>query len=289
MADRLQQMLDGAPALRRLAWRLGRRLYCAARGEPLRNAIASNGEAWVQACVVRHVAPAERLVAFDIGANEGEWTRSLIATLPEARRTPEAARIEAFEPVPGTIRRLEAAIGATGAAAVARINRVALSDRPGRSAMAIMSETGGTNSLHGTAEAGAGLVIEVETETLDAFCAANGIAHVHLAKSDTEGHDLSVLRGALGLLAAGEIDAFQFEYNHRWIANHACLSDVFDLIRGLPYALGRIRPTAIEILPAWHPELDRFFEANYLLVHERARAAFRLVEGRFDGSNTYRA
>lgn len=289
MVDRLQQLLDGAPALRRLAWRLGRRLYTSARGEPLRNAIASNGEAWVQACIVRQLRPDEHLVAFDIGANEGEWTRSLIEALPEGLRTAEGTRIEAFEPVPETIRRLEASIDAAGGAGFARVNRLALSDRTEHVAMTIMSDTGGTNSLHGDGAPGTGRSIEIETETLDAFCAAQGITHIHLAKCDTEGHDLSVLRGARGMLAAGAIGAFQFEYNHRWIYNRAFLKDVFDLVAGLPYVLGRIRPSAIELLPAWHPELDRFFEANYLLIHERTRKAFRLVDGRFDGSNTYRA
>lgn len=206
-----------------------------------------------------------------------------------SRRSPEGARLEAFEPVPDTIRRLEATIGAAGSGAFTRINRMALSDRAGRVAMTIMSETGGTNSLHQDGWGGSGRAIEIETQTLDAYCAANGIAHVHLAKCDTEGHDLSVLRGARGMLAAGAIDAFQFEYNHRWIYNRAFLRDVFELTAGLPYVLGRIRPAAIELLPAWHPELDRFFEANYLLIHERVRPAFRLVEGRFDGSNTYRS
>ena len=129
--------------------------------------------------------------------------------------------------------------------------------------------------------------IEVERTTLTDFCRQRGIGHVNLVKSDTEGHDLSVLRGARELLAAGRVDLLQFEYNHTWVFSRAFLKDVFELVEGLPYRVARIRPNSIEILDGWHPELDRFFHANYLLVREPALAWFDVRYGTFDDSNTY--
>jgi hypothetical protein len=58
-------------------------------------------------------------------------------------------------------------------------------------------------------------------------------------------------------------------------------------VAGLPYCVARILPNSIEVLPAWHPELERFFEANYLLVHDRAICWFDARMGVFDVSNTY--
>lgn len=155
--------------------------------------------------------------------------------------------------------------------------------------MAIMSETGGTNSLNfdGTTDAPPGGWESVETKTLSAFCGSRGIAHVHLAKCDTEGHDAKVIEGALELLAKRRIDVMQFEYNHRWVFSRSFLKDVFELVKGLPYHVGKLEPRSIEIYEAWHPELDRFFLSNHVLVSDAALGWFDVRRGTFDESNTY--
>lgn len=56
----------GLVPLRRLAWRLGRRVYCAARGEPNQNPITTNGEAYVQACVAMSAPAFSPLVVVPI-------------------------------------------------------------------------------------------------------------------------------------------------------------------------------------------------------------------------------
>jgi FkbM family methyltransferase len=274
--------------LRRLAWRVSRRAYAGARGEPSINAIAINGEAYVQRCVARGVVADSPMRILDIGANEGEWSLSMLAALAETKRA-GAARLDVFEPVPATLTRLRAALGLAPSQGFAHVHALAVSDECGREKIAVMSTTGGTNTLHPGAlsDAPAGGFVEVEKTTLLRFCEREGIAHIELAKCDTEGHDLSVLRGARPLLVEGCIDVFQFEYNHRWIYARAYLKDVFDLVAGLPYCVARIMPTSIEVLPAWHPELERFFEANYLLVHDRAIRWFDARVGAFDMSNTY--
>lgn len=60
--------LATAPAVRRLVWRAGRRLCCAARGEAIGNSIAINGEAYVQRCAVRALGAQGKRVAFDVAA-----------------------------------------------------------------------------------------------------------------------------------------------------------------------------------------------------------------------------
>jgi hypothetical protein len=155
--------------------------------------------------------------------------------------------------------------------------------------MAIMSETGGTNSLHfdGSADSPPGGWITIQTETLSAFCRARSLDHLHLVKCDAEGHDLKVLQGALDLLAQGRIDVFQFEYNHRWVFSKSFLKEVFEITRGFAYRIGKIEPASIELFDEWHPELDRFFQSNYVLISERALKWFNVHHGTFDESNTY--
>lgn len=277
-----------SPLLRRLVWRVSRRVYAEARGEPLVNAIPINGEAYVQRCVARGIAVETPLQVVDIGANVGEWSLSMLAAAARARPA-GTIRIDMFEPVPATLIRLRAALGLALTEGVAHIHTLAVSDEGGRAPIAVISATGGTNTLHpdGVSSVPAGGFLEVEKTTLAIFCERERIARIELAKSDTEGHDLSVLRGARPLLAEGRIDVFQFEYNHRWIYARAYLKDVFELVAGLPYSVARILPASIEVLPSWHPEMERFFEANYLLVHERAISWFEARMVSFDISNTY--
>jgi FkbM family methyltransferase len=249
-----------------------------------------NGEADVQASVLAAVPRDVRLQVIDIGANEGDWCRNLLRQASADRRTPARLRIDAFEPIPETADRFEKAMSKASEKEIVRLHRLAMSDAQGVHCLAVTSATGGTNTLHHDIVAGepGGGWREVRLETLDAFCIANGIAHVHLAKCDTEGHDSKVLKGAAGLLTAGCIDAFQFEYNHRWVHARAFLKDVFDLVDGLPYRVGKVRRHGVvDVYPSWHPELDRFFEANYLLIHERALPWFNCSLGTFDVSNTF--
>src|SRR6056297_715058 len=96
-------MIELSGGMRRLVWRLGRKLYCAARGEGA-NSIQSNGEAYVQRCVVRGADRNDEVVIFDVGANLGEWTASFIAEANAQRRT--TFRLWAFEPSPETWTRL---------------------------------------------------------------------------------------------------------------------------------------------------------------------------------------
>jgi FkbM family methyltransferase len=272
---------------RRLGWRLGRRIYRQARGE-VANDVAVNGEAYIQACVLKATqSSGAPLTVFDVGANQGDWTRSFLAQLPRARVN--TTRLYLFEPTPATLARLRENLASFANSEAAQIYPIAISDSEGLAEMVVLSETGGTNSLEfdGRLAASASAVITVEKASLAAFCAAQGIAHIHLLKCDTEGHDACVLKGALPLLRSGRIDVAQFEYNHRWIYARAFLKDIFDLLDGLPYRLARVCPRNIEVFEAWHPELERFFEGNYVIVREPALAWFAAHYGKFDRANTY--
>jgi hypothetical protein len=99
------------------------------------------------------------------------------------------------------------------------------------------------------------------------FCKDRKLEKIHLLKCDTEGHDMEVIRGALPLLAEEKISILQFEYNHRWVYARNFLRDVFISIEKLPYRLAMLQPDQLWIFGEWHPELERFFEGNYALIH----------------------
>lgn len=278
--------LGGSP--RRLVWRLGRKLYRAARGES-DNRMATNGEAFVQRCVAGGTAanPDAELTVLDIGANVGIWTKGLYPHLNGSQRA--SVRSYVFEPVPETFDRLQQNMAALDHDVRPRAMQIAFSDEVGEAEMVVMQKLGGTNSLEFDASMAyaAEEVIRVRKTTLATFCDEEKIDRIQLVKIDTEGHDSFVLKGAIDLFREGRIDVAQFEYNHRWVYSRSFLKDVFDLLEGLPYSVARIRRDRLEVFEGWHPEMERFFEANYAIVAESALDWFPLLRGRFDESNTY--
>ncbi|WP_198032905.1 FkbM family methyltransferase [Mesorhizobium sp. L48C026A00] len=289
LVDISRKAVVSSSPVRRLLWRASRWLYCVARGEQGNNDMRFNGEYYLQARVVDAARPEQELTIFDVGANRGEWTVALLKDVKKRRPDIRNLKVHAFEPTTTTRVFLTDRLVAEGFSGQVEVAGAAASDRSGNLRMAVMSPTGGTNSLvfDKTMETAALGFIEVPLVTLDQYCLDRGIRHIQMAKCDTEGNDLNVMRGASRLLSAGAIDVFQFEYNHCWVRAGAFLKDVFELSDGLPYRVGRIMPDHVELFDSWHPELERFYQSNYVLVKETALSWFEARSGTFDQSNTY--
>jgi hypothetical protein len=52
-----------------------------------------------------------------------------------------------------------------------------------------------------------------------------------------------------------------------WINSRTFLKDVFDIFAPLHYRIGKIINSRVQFYKEWHPELERYFEGNYLIVH----------------------
>ncbi len=122
--------------------------------------------------------------------------------------------------------------------------------------------------------------------TVADYCRTHGIEKIHLLKCDAEGHDLEIIRGALPMLATGRIAVLQFEYNHRWVFSGNHLRDVFLAFEGLPYRFTKLQPDHLLVFNRWHPELEKYIEGNYALVHADALAWFPIRQASWDRSNT---
>lgn len=274
--------------LTRLAWRFGRKLYMQARREERFGTVARNGEAHAIRSLVARTADIEQLNIFDIGANQGDWTRHVLEAMPSNRRKVDRLALHAFEPVPATARIYQNTIALLPGADSVTLHEFAMSDAPGEAEIGIYEAGAGTNSLHFNQDARqTETTVKITLSTIDGFLRDRDLSRVHYIKCDTEGHDSKVIAGASQSLAAEAIDVLQFEYNHRWVFGRAFLKDVFDLIAPLPYSLAKITETGAVLYPDWHPELDRFFQSNYMLIHDRALDWFDLYRGCFDGANTY--
>ena len=163
------------------------------------------------------------------------------------------------------------------------VNSLALSDAEGTGTFYSNEDGAGTNSLSSIS----GPKKEVVTlTTIDRVLQKLEIETVSILKIDTEGFDFLVLKGAERSLREGRIEVVQFEYNWRWLLNHACLRDiVFELISDKPYCFGKLVGPSIELYDQWHFELDRFFENNYLLIRKDSKITALAADAKFNGSN----
>jgi FkbM family methyltransferase len=131
----------------------------------------------------------------DVGANEGQTARAILRAFP-------GAAVHAFEPVQGTFDVLRQAHGADPRV---RLNRLVVSSEAG--VAWVQAESSSLNSHVVPATAAGGARVEsVDAVTLDDYCAQHDIARIDILKTDTEGHDLQVMKGARNLLAAGKIE-----------------------------------------------------------------------------------
>lgn len=260
----------GRTNLVRLARYLGNEARLDGTNDPL-----VNGELLVQSCILGFLQAEgiREVCVFDVGANIGEWSKSL---LEQRGRCTASIKIHAFEPFSGTFQTLERNLSEWGFTNFFKTNCVALSSTRGKKTFYATGDNIGTNGFYAI-EFGAKARAQVVTETVDSYCADEGISRIHLLKIDTEGHDMEVLTGCKKMLAGGHIDAVQFEYNYRWIFARHFLRDAFSFALDFDLAIGKITRDGIEFYPKWHFELETFREGNYLLVREDLRDIFPAI------------
>lgn len=267
-------LIRSIPAVRSLFWRFGRKLYRTARGE-VANEPSMNGEYWLLGHVLESVPAGTNPVLLDVGANKGNWTAEALRLSRPGREI----RVHAFEPCAQTRGLLADRLSD---APSVRIHSCALSDIDGDGVFYSSEEGAGTNSLN---EISGPNKESVKLRRLDSWRSAERIDSVTMIKIDTEGFDFLVLKGAESALKQGAVEIIQFEYNWRWLLNHASLRDVFRLIEGKPYRFGKLVGPAIEFYDEWHFELDRYFESNYVLVRKESPVTAIGRTIRFSASN----
>jgi FkbM family methyltransferase len=273
---------------RRTLWRFGRALYMKGRADTI-NIMSTNGEKYIQYCVLKNLIDIdEKIIFFDIGANIGNWTISAM-DIADKLGVIKNLEIHLFEPVFSTFITLQNNIKKYQKqnTSVYLINQ-GLSNIEGKYDMFITDENAGTNSLYQDPMKAENYRIKVELTTGDNYCNRNGINKIHFIKCDTEGNDINVLYGIRGLINSEKVLIFQFEYSHRWIYSRHYIRDVFNFTNTHNYKIAKITPGKIEIYRNWHPELEKFFEGNYLIIHNNVLKWFNFTVGDFDIYDTYR-
>ena len=187
-------------------------------------------------------------LAIDIGANIGEYTERILLNSPKAR-------IVSFEPNP------EAASSIKKSPRV-NVEVMAVGEKKGSLAININTDDSTQSSSY--RKNAHTKVIKLPQTSLDSYIKDNNLKHIDFIKIDTEGHELSVLKGAKKILKNRQADYIQFEYGGTYKDAHTTLAMVYSLL-DKDYVIGHILPQGIIILP-YSNALETYRYSNWLAI-----------------------
>lgn len=209
-----------------------------------------NGELRFLASVCRDL---ETKVAFDVGANEGDWSEAALAVDPDLS-------VHCFEPGQSAFQHLQAR-GFPGRVVP---QNMALGAGRGTARLHVYGrDTSRQASLHPRFTTTASDSYEIQTDTVSEYCREHGISRIGYLKADVEGNELAVLQGAEDMLADGRITAGQFEYGENYIDARILFKDVYDLLTRHGYRIYRITPRGPVHIGRYTYRLEDFRNANY--------------------------
>jgi FkbM family methyltransferase len=201
------------------------------------------------------------LTILDVGANKGVWTGTLLRL-----GSKRVDRIYAFEPSSANIPFLKQIRDPR-----VTVVPMAIGDRCGQ--MDLFCDWPGSTlaSVYKRKldHFGIDMAISetVDVTTVDAFMAERGLKQVDFMKIDVEGHEFSVLRGALRMLRSRRIRALSFEFGGCAIDARVYFRDFWYMLRDLDFDLYRIAPRGATVALPQYREVDEAFRTtNYLAV-----------------------
>lgn len=190
-----------------------------------------NEEAEAAAACIKRPRP----VVFDVGANLGLWTQSLLKKIP-------GAKVYAFDPSPGC----QSAIREKALPDVT-VMPYALGEVSCERPLYFRSATDPSASLHARHDTPFENDIyrqtTVRVRTLDEVLGSEKIDFLDFMKMDLEGHELFALRGARAALAARKIGALSFEFSCSNVNSRTFFRDLWDILTAADFAIYRITPS----------------------------------------------
>jgi FkbM family methyltransferase len=225
--------------------------------------IGSSGETAILKNIANFYKGNRSAVIFDIGANTGAYTAELISAFGSG------ASIYSFEPEAAAYGKL--LVNAKPFSNV-KTYGIGFGENPGK--VPIYSDGSGSTiasifrrrMLHLGVDAK--LSHEITLARLDDFCRENGIYHIDFMKIDVEGAELSVLKGAAGLLKSAAIDIIQFEFGPFDTASKTFFQDFFYLLSP-DFRLYRILKDGTIEIERYDESMEIFLTTNYLAVSRR--------------------
>jgi FkbM family methyltransferase len=208
--------------------------------------------------LLRRVVRPGGIVA-DVGANYGAFSVTMARLAPDAR-------VLAFEPAPTTLRILRSNVERNRLANV-EVAQAAVTDTPGRLQFTDDTSCPARNRLvTDAAGVGASPVVWVDAVCLDQACAERGIDRLEFVKTDTEGAETRVIRGAAKLLRDRRIGSLLVEVCPPALAEMGSNPREFlETVEGTGYGVFRLTPDGTAGAPMTAADLEQVAYENVLV------------------------
>jgi FkbM family methyltransferase len=155
--------------------------------------------------IKRMVSVGKRPVIFDVGANKGQSIKDFKNVFPHCS-------IHSFEPSPATYKDL---VRNVSRYSDVFLNNLAVGSSCGEKLFIENSNSDMSSFLQPGKYCWGEIIreIPVELTTLDKYCDDNDIRYINILKTDTQGYDLEVLKGAKDLIVSKRIQIIFIEVN----------------------------------------------------------------------------
>lgn len=226
--------------------------------------VSQSGEIAALVSIVRRLSLESSIVVLDVGANIGSYARMVLAHVPNVI-------LHAFEPSPNSFEKLRAAANDPRCTC----HPIGLSDQETETELFSNAAGSAIASVHKRRLDHFGIRFDqserISLRRLDGFCDERGIERIHFLKLDVEGHEIAVLRGAAQMLAAGRIDAIQFEFGGTNIDSRTYFQDFWYLLKD--YSIHRILRNGLARIEAYGETEEMFLTQNFLAIRRALQPA----------------
>lgn len=197
-------------------------------------------------------------VAFDVGANFGYYALLLRHRFP-------GLEVHAFEPVPGTFRRLEENLALNGATSI-HTHPFGLSDQRGEFPFYFYPEGSGNASAVDLTGGPTVQKVMCRVERMDDFAASRAL-NPDFIKCDVEGAELLAFRGGLSTLGRNRPVVFT-EMLRKWSARFGYHpNEILSLFQNLGYSCFTAKDDRLRLFEAMD---DQTLETNFFFLHPEA-------------------
>jgi FkbM family methyltransferase len=196
---------------------------------------------------------------WDIGAHRGDWSMIAHKLVPQAH-------ITSFEMIPAVYEQMVAKLSPSDWSTPVCC---ALSESEGRQTAFWNQKYDTTSSIqprsgHVFADKSDLVEINCSSTTADIYSRSNGSPN--MLKIDTEGHEISVLRGCRDVLTGGmPPDMIQFEYGSTYLPGGFTLKNAYDILVPQGYSVGRLYPNHVDFREYEYKD-DNFRMGNFIAV-----------------------
>jgi FkbM family methyltransferase len=207
--------------------------------------------------MIERLRAADFRVAFDVGANRGDWLVEALINWPRCH-------IYAFEVAPPTFRRLRERISASSHGTRTTLNCFGLSDQNGSHEMFFFPDHPELTCDLPRHEDYQAIPFDARLCTGDSYAHERRIEKLDFVKVDVEGAEHRVLNGLCGYLSTRRVNCLQFEYGAFSTQTRVLLADYYALLSS-NYWIGKIYPTYVEFAD-YNWRMEDFKFANYCCV-----------------------